>query len=395
MKILFLSRWFPFPTNNGSKLRIFNLLKGLASAHEVTLLTFADEPNAVAAWPELEALCCSIKVVAWRPFNPDSWQARLGFFSLKPRSVVDTYSPEMRQHIEDELATGCYDLIIASQWLMASYQPYFGAVPAIFEEVEVGLHYQQYAEARALPERVRLGMSWAKHRFYIAGLLKRFQACTVVSLEEKELLSRIAPDVEMVELLPNCVNLADYEPATIAPDANRLIFTGSFRYHTNYDAMVWFVSKVFPLVRQQVPEVQLIVTGDHAGKRLPVMNNVKLVGHVADIQAEIRSAWIGLVPLLEGGGTRLKILEAMALHTPVIATTKGAEGLNVAHGEDILIADEPEDFADAVVRLLREPELRQRLTENAIALVSGQYDWPIVLPGFLKLVQRTAAAKGV
>ena len=193
MKILFLSRWFPYPTNNGSKLRIYNLLKGMAPEHEITLLTFADEPGAGAAAPELDALCRRILVVPWRPFNPGSWRARLGFLSFTPRSVVDTYSLEMRQHIERELATGQYDLIVASQWLMASYQPYFGAVPALFEEVEVGLHYQQYEEARALPERLRLGMSWAKHRFYIARLLKRFQASTVVSGEEKWLLGQIAP----------------------------------------------------------------------------------------------------------------------------------------------------------------------------------------------------------
>ena len=391
MKILFLSCWLPYPTNNGSKLRIYNLLKGLAPDHQVTLLTFADESEIATRYPELETICQAIKVMPSRSFDPASWRARLGLFSLAPRSVVDTFSAEMRANIEQEVATGRYDLIIASQWLMASYQKYFDGVPAIFEEVEVGLYHQQYIQARALSERFRYGLSWFKHRHYIAGLLHRFQACTVVSQQEQQLLAGIAPAARRVEIVPNCVNLVDYVEQIGEPIYNKLVFTGSFRYHANYEAMVWFVDKVFPLVRAQLPDVQLVITGDHVGKQLPKMDNVTLAGHVADIQEMIRSAWISLVPLLEGGGTRLKILEAMALRTAVVATTKGAEGLNVLHGEDILIADDPVEFADAVVRLLREPELRHHLTENAYRLVASRYDWPIVMPDFLALAECAAA----
>lgn len=144
MRILFLSPWYPYPTNNGSKLRIFNLLRGLAQQHEVTLLSFADQPQADQNSPELRSLCSEVQVVPWKPFQPRSWRARLGFFSLTPRSVIDTFSPEMKQRIKQALTERSYDLVIASQAGMAGYGSYFGGLAALFEEVELGVPYESF-----------------------------------------------------------------------------------------------------------------------------------------------------------------------------------------------------------------------------------------------------------
>jgi glycosyltransferase involved in cell wall biosynthesis len=187
--------------------------------------------------------------------------------------------------------------------------------------------------------------------------------------------------------------MSDYQTSTRDPEPNTLIFTGSFRYHANYEAMVWFLQEVFPLVLAQKPEVQLTITGDHAGKTLPMLENVNLVGFVDDVQSLIASSWVSVVPLLVGGGTRLKILEAMALCTPVVSTTKGAEGLNIQHGEDILIADTPEAFAKAVIRLLRDRDLREKLAGNAYRLVADEYNWPVIMPRFLELVEDVAGQR--
>jgi glycosyltransferase involved in cell wall biosynthesis len=393
MKILFLSRWFPYPTNNGSKLRIYNLLRGLAAQHEITLVTFADQPEIDLEPAELTSICQEIRVVPWQPYNPHSLRARLGFLSMTPRSAVDTYSLAMQRTIEEMITSGQFDVVIASQWEMAGYSNCFQEVPALFEEVEVGLLYEQYAQATLLRERVRYGLSWAKHRHYLARLLKDFQACTVVSEKEKQLLTSIKPDNRIVETIPNCINLDDYYKNTSTLNPNALIFTGSFRYHANYEAMVWFLEEVYPLIFAQIPDVQLTITGDHANKPLPMQKNVSLVGYVDDIQSLIVTSSVSIVPLLVGGGTRLKILEAMALCTPVVSTTKGAEGLNVQHENNIFIADAPEAFAEAVVSLLQKPELRKSIAENAYSLVSEHYNWPIVMPRFVNLVEKLAGIK--
>lgn len=395
MHILFLSRWFPYPLNNGSKIRILQLLRGLATRHTVSLIAFADEEGAQPDAPELAALCDEVHVVAWQPFDPGSRAARLGLFRLTPRSIVDTYSPAMAACIADCLGRGSYDLIIASQATMASYRDLFGAIPCLFEEVELGVLYEQYARAASLRGRARYGLSWVKHRRYLARLLAQYTACSVASERERALVAAAAPavarDARRVEVVPNCVDTAVYRNGNATPQPDSLIFTGSFRYFANHEAMVWFLDEIYPLVQAQRPAVGLTITGDHAGLALPPATNVTLAGFVDDVHALIAGAWCSIVPLLSGGGTRLKILEAMALGTPVVATSKGAEGLDARAGEHLLVADTPQAFAAAVVRLLDDAELRARLARNGRRLVAERYDWNATLPRFLDFVEGVAA----
>jgi len=388
MRILFLSQWYPYPPNNGSKLRIYNLLRGLARQHEVTLLSFADQPEVEPNAPEIQALCREVQVVPWKPFEAQSWRARLGFFSLTPRSVIDTFSPEMKQRIEQTLAARDYDLVIASELGAAGYGPYFQGLAALFEEVEVGVLYERFAHASSAWSRFRHGLTWAKQRRYLARLLRYFRACTVASEAERQLVSRAAPAYKSIEVIPNCINLADYKDVHETPQPNSLIFTGPFRYFANHDAMTWFLQEVYPRVQAQAPEVSLTITGDHANLPLPPAENVTLTGFVAEVRPLVASAWASLAPMRVGGGTRLKILEAMALGTPVVATSKGAEGLDVQPGEHLLIADTAEAFAAAVLRLLQEPGLRQRLADKAYQVVCEKYDWAATMPRFLGLVER-------
>ena len=385
MKILFLSRWFPFPANNGSKIRIYNLLCSLAQEHQTSLISFVEDENDNAI-SKMASICTAITTVPWQEFKPNSLKAQLGFFSVTPRSIVDTYSLEMQNQIEQALLNDNFDLIIASQWHMASYYQSFKDVPALFEEVEIGLHYQFYTQATAIKPRVRFGLSWLKHKQYIANLLKNFQASTVVSIQEKELLAQISSD-HQIEVFPNCIDLNKYQNKTTKINPNTIIFTGPFSYHANYEAMIWFLEKVYPKVLAQIPNTELIITGDHLGKPLPSMKNVNLVGFVDDIQALIASSCVSIVPLQVGGGTRLKILEAMALSTPVVSTSKGSEGIECQPGMDILIADDPDLFAKEVVRLLQDAELRKKLTENAYQIVEDKYNWPIVSSQFLHFIE--------
>lgn len=390
MKILFLSRWFPFPTNNGSKLRIYNLLRGLSQLHDVTLLSFADQPTVSPEAPEVRSICREVHVVPWREFDPKSWRARLAFFSLKPRSVVDTFSPEMAQKITELLRTQQFDLIIASQFPMAVYFQYFGNTPALFEELELGLSYgDAHDPTGGWKKRIRHALTWFKLRRYVAQLLDVFQACTVVSEKERQLLLKIFPvHKKEILVLPNCVNVKDYETVHMEPKLNQLVFTGSFRYHTNYEAMVWFVRDVFPKVLEKAPQVQLVITGDNAGLSLPSTQNVTLAGYVDDIASLIASSTVSLAPLWSGGGTRLKILEAMAIGTPVVATSKGAEGLDAVSGEHLFVADDPRQFADDVLRLLGKNSLRVRISSNARNFVGENYDWAKVMPELFSLLER-------
>jgi polysaccharide biosynthesis protein PslH len=151
--------------------------------------------------------------------------------------------------------------------------------------------------------------------------------------------------------------------------------------------MIWFIGNVFPRLLDKYPDLELVITGDHARRTLPSQENVKLTGYVEDIRPYVTGSWISLAPIQQGGGTRLKIIEAMALRTPVVATPKGAEGLDVEHGNHLLLASSPEDFSTACCQILDSPDLRENLASNAYTLVKQKYDWQAVMPGFLNLVQ--------
>ena len=152
--------------------------------------------------------------------------------------------------------------------------------------------------------------------------------------------------------------------------------------------MLWFVGQVFPKVLARVPDAHLIITGEHDNLPLPPVSNVTLVGHVSDINMLIASSWVSLAPVLSGGGTRLKILEAMAIGTPVVSTSKGAEGLDAIAGEHLLVADTPHEFAEDVVKILRSKDLRDQVATKAHQFVKEKYDWDAVMPRFLQLVER-------
>lgn len=391
MKILFLSRWFPNPTNNGSKLRISNLLWGLSKHHKITLLSFTDPSEPSPNMSALTEICSEVYTLPWREYDPQSRRARFGLLSPQPRFLLDTHSVQMETQIRRLLSKNKYDLVIASQLNMASYYGAFGNVQAIFEEIELGSFHDR---AYFTPNRIRRLwhlLTWLKLKVYFSHILKSFTAYTVASEEERAIFTHTFPEyAKKLVIIPNCIDMRQYQNASTDRKPHHLIFSGSFKYGPNYQAMLWFIGKVFPLILEQIPDAQLLITGDHADLPLPPSKNVHCTGHVQDIKSLIASCEVSIAPLWSGGGTRLKILEAMALGTPVVATSKGAEGLLAKNGEHILIADEPEKFARSIISILKNAELSDQLSSAARQLVQEHYNWPVIMPKFLKLVEKAA-----
>jgi glycosyltransferase involved in cell wall biosynthesis len=394
MRVLFLSRWFPFPPDNGSKLRIYNLLRGLSSCHEITLLSFTDRYQDLVENNLSYPFCDEVKTVRWSPFRPQSVRALSGYLSSKPRSIIDTYSAEMADLIVQTLKQK-YDLVIVSQVDMAVYADLFRGYPALFDEVEIGAFHQQYSRASLPWDRARVGLRWWKYQKFISKLMNSYRYCTVVSEPEKCLLEKAGVPPEKIYLIRNSIDMDSYRDVTGLPGQNTLIFPGSIRFYANHDAVTWFLDEIFPIIVSEIPDVRLNITGNHEGVSLPHNPGVSFTGHLEDIKLAIASSWISLAPIRLGGGTRLKILESMSLGTPVVSTSKGAEGLDVAHEKHILIADTPQQFAGEVIRLLLDPNFRQVLAENGKRLVSEQYNWAVNLDRFLNLVQATATGQTI
>jgi glycosyltransferase involved in cell wall biosynthesis len=204
-------------------------------------------------------------------------------------------------------------------------------------------------------------------------------------------VTAFCPTSAAVEVIPNVIDLSQYSTTDHNRQPASLIFTGPFCYEPNYHGFVWFQHHVCPLLATRHPELEVIATGDHGGRLIPNPARVTLTGYLPDVKPLLAQATCCIAPLLEAGGTRLKILEAMAMRTPVVATSKGAEGLKAIDGEHLLIADRPGEFANAVTMVLTNPALAQRLSENAHRLVQAEYDVQAVAEQFLDLVQHVSA----
>ncbi len=390
MKILFLSRWFPEPADNGSKLRILNLLRGLAQHHEVSLLSFSDQPEMSLEAEQIRSLCSVVQTIQWREFDPHSVRASLGFLSLRPRWLMDTFSPEMAEEIRRQLSSKKYDLVIASQLPMAAYYPYFKDVSAIFEEMELGLYVEHLRNAKNWLQHLRAWFGWFKFHSYVVRLLKHIRTVTVVSEKERELVAQNFPRLKEVAVIPNGMDVEECARTVWTPKPCTMIFTGSFRYRVNYEAMIWFVGEVLPYILDKIPDAELIITGEHLDLPLPSQKNVHLTGYVDDVRKLIAMSAVALAPLQSGGGTRLKVLEAMALGVPVVATGKGAEGLSAIDGEHILIANLPSAFAGHVIELMQDRELADRIGHSGRKFVSENFDWNVLIPEFLQIVEHAA-----
>jgi polysaccharide biosynthesis protein PslH len=373
MRILAISSWFPYPPDNGAKVRVYKLLTHLAKHHSIQLLSFA-EPGEDAYAPQLAKLCESVQVVSGNPFKPRAPLAAADLIRMMPRSYRQTYSPEM-QRLVDAAAPAC-DAAVSFQLGAALYLRQHHSIPRVLEEVETTVIRDRFRFQPLGPAKLRAGLTWWKYSRFVHDLVRTFDLTTVVSDIERRRLLDVGCDPAHVRVLPNGVDRAAlFEPNSPIP--GRLIYPGSVTYSANFEAVRYFVRDILPRIRTARPDVLLRVTGktgdiDISGLVFP---SVIFTGQVPDIAKEIASSVVCVVPLKSGGGTRLKILEALALGTPVVSTSKGAEGLAVTHGKDILIADSAPAFAANVIRLLTEPSFRQRLASNGRQLVSQVYTW--------------------
>jgi glycosyltransferase involved in cell wall biosynthesis len=396
VNILFLSRWFPYPPDNGAKIRIFNVLKQLASRHDVTLLTFrgSHEPGTGQNLAALSEHCVEVRAVPYQPYRPTSGRSLVGLFSNQPRFLVDTYSRDMSAAIEGALHTRHYDLVIASQLDMIPYAVRLRGYPLLLEELEVGQFLDAARRTAPVARRIRALLTWQKLRLYLRQVLPRFSTCTVVSDRERTAVQRIVPNYNRLRIIPNAIDPAGYLDAFGEPSEGTLVFCGALTYSPNLDALQLFLREVLPTIHRSKPDVVLRVTGSTTGvnrELLPWHSGVHYTGYVPDIRPVVARSWATVVPLRTGGGTRLKILESMALGTPVVSTKKGAEGLEVTHGDDILLADDPQTFARRTVDLLQSLDLRGRLASGGRRLVESRYNWQIVGQELRALVEQVVA----
>jgi polysaccharide biosynthesis protein PslH len=387
MEILVVSTWWPFPPNNGSKIRLYYLLRALCATHRVTLVAFCPETETVAIEPG-DALN-NMRVVPVRadPFRHINALPPVKFVS--PIPLMCWPSREMQRAVQQAAQSDHFEAVVAYQLPVAPYVLKLPLGPRVFDlDTAPGFQMKErYRRTRRTMARWRAWLSWQKAERYERALARQFQVVAVSPPLELSYLAKFAP---CAELTPNGVDCRRNRPGLAKAEPNTLIYPGALTYNANYDAIRYFLAEIYPLLREQIPEISLTITGSTSGvdlSRLQLDSSVQLSGCVADIRPAVSAAGVCVVPIRQGGGTRLKILEAMALGTPVVSTTKGAEGLEVTDGEHIMLADDPLFFAERVRQILRDPAVRGHLVEKARAMVEARYDWEQIGQQFRSLIE--------
>jgi len=386
VKILWVKSGGLVPLDHGGKIRSFHLAKELAGHHDVSLFTFyqpfPEDPHA-----ELKSLFKTVTCVPLSIPQKNGLGEYVAYaknvFSPLPYSVTKYCQPhvtlELRRHLEKE----SYDVILCDFLLTAGVVPWDLPGPRVLftHNVEAQIWRRHFEVARnpvwkAACYREFRAMARMERRY-----LRQADHVLAVSEADRQVFSH-SLDASRISVIPTGVDADYFRPEPGAEQLNALVFTGSMDWLPNEDGILYFANKILPLIRREAPDTVLWVVGRRPSRNLQELMNrfdgIKVTGSVEDIRPYIAKASVYVVPLLVGGGTRLKIFEAMAMSRAVVSTSIGAEGLPVVNGQNICLADDPKEFARQALTLLKQPERRAAVGRAARLLVEQSYSWSSV-----------------
>jgi polysaccharide biosynthesis protein PslH len=401
LRILWLKTELLHPVDKGGKIRTYQMLKELKRAHQITYLTLdagADYETRERAREYCHKLIC-IPHHQREKFTPGFYsELGLNLFSKLPYAIAKYRSPEMRRKIRELAGGNVFDVVVCDFLAPALNVPRdLPCRSVLFQHnVEAMIWKRHYETQTNQLKKSYLYRQWRKMRAFEGMMCRRFDQVIAVSREDSQLMKR-EYGVRMIDEVPTGVDTAFFRPSGVEHGAARnLVFTGSMDWLPNEDAIQYFTAQIMPLIKRKLPNVTLTVVGRNPYPALNELSkrdlSVIVTGAVEDVRPYMERAAAYVVPLRIGGGTRLKIYEAMAMERPIISTTVGAEGLPVRHGAELLIADTPEDFAASVVRVLTDQDLANDLGRRSAALVREQFGWDRVAAQFAEICGRSAAA---
>jgi sugar transferase (PEP-CTERM/EpsH1 system associated) len=387
MRILWLNANLLLPLDKGGKIRTWHLMRHLARRHEITYLTLADDAEAEAHRPAMRDVCAELVSVPWRDAPKGSLRFYAGVASHLvdplPYAVAKYRSAAYRRALDAQLARGGFDRIVCDFLVPAVNLRGPLPCPSILftHNVEAEIWRRHAANARGVVARALYAQQWRRMLRFEGRTLGRFDRILAVSeADAATFRQRYAGEVRApIDVVATGVDTSFFTPT---PEAflrpKHLAFVGSMDWMPNEDAVLFFCREILPRIRQVEPDVTLSIVGrapTAAVRRLAEEAGVEVTGTVDDVRQHLGQACATIVPLRVGGGTRLKIFEAMAAGKAVVSTTIGAEGLPTESGRHLLIADGAEAFAGAALQVLRDPDLRRRLEREARTLVTRHYDW--------------------
>jgi polysaccharide biosynthesis protein PslH len=320
-------------------------------------------------------------------------------FSPDPYAIRKYCQPRVARELRQLVESGSYDVIVCDFLVAAGVIPWDAPCPKVLftHNVEATIWKRHYEVARNPLWKLLSWREWRAMEHAENQYLKEADLVLAVSQADSDVFAELVPPEKLV-VISTGVDIDYFAPQKSVEQSDTLVFTGSMDWLPNEDGIFYFVREILPRISQQVPGVKLTVVGRKPSRRLESLageysNQVQLTGWVDDVRPYLAKSAVSIVPLRVGSGTRLKIFEAMSMNKAVVSTTIGAEGLPVTHGNEIFLADTPEDFAEFSVRLLRDPALRRQIGNAARGLVETKYSWASVATEFAAALLRVVGPR--
>lgn len=387
MKILFLAPRFPLPADTGGKIRTFNILKQLAKGAELHLVCFSFDKEDKELCPELENIGIKITLV---PVSDPGIITKImqALFDPLPVSIAKYGQKNMEDALASLNKSDHFDVVHVDHLHMAHYLKCFNGTPSIIDEhnVEYKILERCAHVEKSLIKKIVFKDQARKMKVFEAQRVKDFSAYLAVSEDDKNLLDGLGTDPSSGHVVPNGVDTeffkAPESQRSRVPEEEAVVFTGSMDWFPNDDAAIYFCKDILPHIWKVHSNVKFYIVGKGPSSRLKALarsdRRIVLTGRVDDVRVFVARSKVFVVPLRIGGGTRLKILEAMSMEKAIVSTSIGAEGIHYTQDTDIVLADRPETFAQKVVSLINDSKQCELLGTAGRKLVLEQYDWNII-----------------
>lgn len=377
MRLLYVAHRVPYPPNRGDKIATYHQIRHLARKHEVAVACLAENRDDLANVKDLSPLVSSVDAVLLSPRRARI-RSLFGLASGASLTVAYFNEPELHRRVAAQMATRRFDAVIVYSSGVAQFVERYLDVPRImyFGDLD-SLKWEQYASMSLPPMKWVYQREYRRLLEYERRLATRFSHSVVHTQRELDDFQRLIPGAP-VSCVGNGVDLGYFQPMDAPKKTNSLIFTGVMDYFPNVEAVNWFCEEVLPLIRLEIPDVSFVICGARPNavvRRLGKLPGVVVTGRVADVRPYLAQARVCVVPLRIARGIQNKLLEAMAMGLPIVSTTAAYLGVEATGGRDLLIADEPAPFADAVVFLFKDEKLRREMGRSARELIEKNYTW--------------------
>lgn len=395
MNVLLVDEEIPWPLNTGKKIRTYNLLQRLQKQHTVIYLCYGESNVVLPGCPNVTIIVLPSPVLEQKGLR-FYWSLFVNLFYSKPYIVERHYSRVMAERVLALIASNQFDLVHC-EWTpyTENISNIFGKLPSVLSahNVEAQIWERYYQAESNLLKKIYIYFQWQKLVRYETNAAQKYSLVTTVSEPDKDVFVD-QYGCKRVMVVPNGVDERYFTPVKADIMPGSMVFTGSMDWRPNQDGVKYFVEEIFPLIKRQIPVATFTVVGRKPPQWLKDLahrvEGLTVTGTVDDVRPYIASSALYVVPLRVGGGSRLKILEAMSMAKVVLSTTIGAEGLDVKEGSNVLLRDTPQDFADTACQVLMNWDKYLDYSTAGRALILESYTWDAIARGMNDVWRRAS-----